>query len=777
MKYKIIAILLFLVGFSVNETWSQEATQIIRGVVVDKDAQITLPGASLVIAGSDPQIGTTTDMNGEFSFGKLPVGRYDIIIYYVGFETTTASNVLLSSGKETVLHIELTEAVSILGEVVITAEENKSETINQMAIVSAKKLNIEEAGHVAGSLDDAGRMVSSFAGVAVNPSGTNDIIIRGNSPKGMIWRLEGLDIPNPNHYAEEGSSSGGISILNGAALDNSDFFTGAFPAEYGNAYSGVFDMTLRNGNNQKREYAIQAGFKGLDATLEGPFSKKHPSSYLVNYRYSTLAILRSIGINLYGDALPEFQDITYKFKIPTKRMGVFTFFGIGGISKVHEEENSFTNDYQTNMGVFGLKNVFFINKSTYITTIIAYTGSKNKMDYKKPDSANTFITRAADNFTYQTPKISFAINKKFNARNVLKGGIVGNFIGFHLFSDRYNYEIDELVTEVNDSGSTALLQAFANWKHRFNEKFTLIAGLHSMYLFLNNKYTIEPRLGIKWQLNPKQSLNLGLGLHSKMESLSTYYAQHILADGVVSLPNNDLNFSRAAHIVFGYENMLTENLFLNVEVYYQYLYDVPVEDSLTSSFSVLNYNSGHTNRSLVNSGTGRNIGLEITAERYFSQNYYFMGTVSLFDSKYKAMDNELRNTRYNTNYVLNALGGKDFNIGKNKKKRILSLNMKFSWAGGQRTTPIDIDQSRIQGYTIRYEELAFSEQWPDFFRIDFKVSLSRNRKRATHTIEIDIQNITNQLNVTGNYYDIDTGQIKTITQMGFVPILNYKVVF
>ncbi len=777
MKFQVIIISIILITYFVPQSFCQEVTQNIRGVVVDKDSRVPLPDASLVIVDSDPQSGTTTDHNGEFVFNSIAVGRYDLMVYYVGYEAVTISNVLLSSGKETILFIELTESVIELGEVVFEVEENKSEAINKMAIVSAKKLNVEEAGHVAGSFDDAGRMVSSFAGVTVNPGGTNDIIIRGNSPRGMIWRLEGLDIPNPNHYAEEGSSSGGISILNGAVLANSDFFTGAFPAEYGNAYSGVFNMTLRNGNNHKREYILQAGFKGVDATLEGPFSKKSRSSYLFNYRYSTLAVLRAIGINLYGDAVPDFQDITFKIKVPTKKMGVFTFFGIGGISKVQEEEELFTNDYQTNMVVFGIKNLYFINPSTYITSIFAYTGSKNLFDYKKPDSINTFITRATDKYIYQTPKISLTLNKKFDARNVLKAGVVSNFIGFNLLSDRYNYELDELITEVNHSGSTVLLQSFVNWKHRFNERFTLIAGLHNLYLVLNKEYTIEPRLALKWQLNSTQSLNLGLGLHSKMESLATYYAQITLTDGSVVQPNENLGFSKAGHIVFGYENMLTESLFLNVEIYYQHLFEIPVEDSLTSSFSILNFNSGQTNRSLVNTGIGRNVGVEITLERYFSQNYYFMSTASLFDSRYKAMDNKDRNTRYNGNYVLNALAGKDFILGKNQKKRILSLNMKFTWAGGQRATPIDVEQSEIQEYTIRDEKNAFSEQWPDFFRIDFKVSLSRNRKKATHTIELDIQNITNQLNVSDNYYDPDSGQIKTITQMGFVPIFNYKVVF
>ena len=777
MKIARISICLFLLFTLTFAFYGQEITQSIRGKVVDKDSQMPLPGASLIIADSDPQIGTTTDEYGEFNFGLLPVGNYNVVVFYVGYEMTTISNVLLRSGKETVLTIALTESVQSLDEIIISGGQNKSEAINKMATVSVMKFNVEAMQHYAGTINDAARVVSSFAGVAVNPSGANDIIIRGNSPRGMMWRLEGIDIPNPNHYAEEGSSGGGLSILNAAVLANSDFFTGAFPAEYGNAYSGIFDMRLRNGNNQKREYSFQAGFVGVDVTLEGPFSKQHPTSYLVNYRFSSLAMIRAIGINLRGDAVPAFQDLTFKINAPTRNLGTFTFFGIGGISKVFEEENTFTNDYRTDMGVLGLKNVFFINKLVYITSIVAYSATRNKWDFKKPDQNNNFTTRATDNLIYQTPKISVILNKKFNARNLLRVGAISSFINYKLLSDRYNYEFNKLVTELDQTGATTLLEAFADWKHRFNEKVTLVAGLHSMYLFLNGNYTLEPRLGLKWQFAPSQAFSLGLGVHSKMESLSTYYAQQIRPDGSVVFPNENLDFIKAMHYVIGYENMLNESLLLKVELYYQYLFNVPVENSDTSSFSVLNYNFGYTNRSLVNTGEGRNIGMEITLEKYFSRNYYYMVTLSLFDSKYKAMDGVVRNTRYNSNHILNLMGGKDFHIGKGLKKRVLGINLKGTWAGGQWATPIDVECSEDEGYTVRDEKNAFSEQWPDFFRFDFKVYLSRNRKKATHTFEIDIQNFTNQLNVIGDYYDNNAGKVETITQMGFVPIFNYRVEF
>ncbi len=768
--------LLFTFYFS-TLSFSQQITQNIRGKVIDRDARIPLPGANLVIKGSDPQIGTTTDLKGEFKFENLPVGKYTIIVYYVGYETTIVPNVALRSGKETVLTIALTESVQSLNEVVISPGRNGEEPLNEMAAVSVMKFDVKAMDHFAGTINDAARVVSSFAGVAMNPSGANDIIIRGNSPRGMMWRLEGLDIPNPNHYAEEGSSGGGLSMLNASVLANSDFFTGAFPAQYGNAYSGIFDMRLRNGNNQSHEYSLQAGFIGLDCTFEGPFSPDQPSSYLINYRFSSLAALQAVGFRIVGDAIPYFQDLTFKLHFPTKGYGAFSVFGIGGFSNVHEEERAFSNDFSTGTGVIGLKNVYYFNKSTYMTGILAYTHRQNEMDYKEPGNTEDYMTKATEKILYQTPKISVVFNKKFDAKNLLQIGAIGSFINYNLESAVFDPELEELVTQLDHQGATTLLESFVTWRHRFNKDMTLIAGLHNMNLMLNTNYTIEPRIGFRWKFAKAQTFNVGLGLHSKMEPLSTYYAQQAGPDGSVFLPNKNLDFIKALHIVAGYENMIDDDLLMKIELYYQRLFDVPVEDSESSSFSVLNFNSGYTNRTLVNRGGGRNTGLEFTMEKYFSNDYYYMVTLSLFDSKYKALDGEVRNTRYNLNHILNLIGGKDFSVGNGLRKRILGINLKGTWSGGQWHTPIDIEKSKIEGRTVRDQRRAFTEQWPDFFRFDFKVYLSRNRKKATHTVELDIQNFTNQLNIIGDYYNYQTGDIETITQMGIVPILNYRVEF
>jgi len=278
------------------QAYSQSLVQTIRGRVIDIDSKAPLVGAVLFIEGADPMIGSITDAEGYFQFPDLPIGRYTVGVSCIGYENKSLPNQLLGAGKEVVIDIEMSESLKEIDEVVITARKNKGEPINDMSTVSARSITVEETQRFAGSFNDPSRLVSSYSGVMSDPSGNNDIIIRGNSPRGLQWRLEGVDVPNPNHFANEGATGGPISILNNTTLDECDFFSGAFPADYGDAYSGVFDVHLRKGNNKEREFTAQVGVIGMDVTAEGPFISQSLASYIINYRYSSLDLLTHAGI-------------------------------------------------------------------------------------------------------------------------------------------------------------------------------------------------------------------------------------------------------------------------------------------------------------------------------------------------------------------------------------------------------------------------------------------------------------------------------------------------
>ena len=303
-----------------------------------------------------------------------------------------------------------------------------------MATVSSRVFSTEEANRYAGSRGDPARMAANFAVVSGANDSRNDIIVRGNSPLGILWRLNGLDIPNPSHFGSMGSSGGPISILNNNTLDNSDFMTGAFPADYGNATAGVFDLKMRSGNNEKYEFLGMMGFNGFELGAEGPLNKKKKNgSFLINYRYSTLSIFKAIGLDFgTGSAVPQYQDVTFKVDLPTKKAGKFSIWGIGGLSyaELLQSQQSKDNDlygysgrdsyFRSNVGASGISHTYLINSSSYIKSNLGLSGQFNYIRVDRIDTSYTPVSiRPEYRNTSYTTKYSFntTYNKKFNSRN------------------------------------------------------------------------------------------------------------------------------------------------------------------------------------------------------------------------------------------------------------------------------------------------------------------------------------------------------------------------
>jgi len=660
MSFRLITTLL-IIGVGLSTSASELVyTQNIRGTIYDGDSRMTLVGVNVIILNSNPLTGTTSDLDGKFLLKGLPVGRYDLQFTYLGYEEKVIPNILLGSGKEVVLEVNLEESTEKLEEISVSATKNKAEALNHMATVSARSFTVDETKRYAGSFNDPARMASAYAGVSADPNGNNEITIRGNSPMGLLWRLEGIEIPNPNHFAEEGATGGPISILNGNMLDNSDFYTGAFPAEFGNAYSGVFDLRMRKGNNQKREYSVMAGVLGVDFSAEGPFAKGKGASYLVNYRYSSLALLNNIGFKVVGDAVPKYQDASFKLHFPNTFAGEFSFWGIGGISNIDESDTTYRNDFGTDMGAVGVTNRIRLGNKTYINTTAATTLSRNIWEYQEPNNNGDFWKLASEDFVYTTGKVNVTLQSKISARLTNRSGINYSRLNFDLHSD-WRDTADHIRTDVDKIGGANYYQIFTNWKMKLSKELTANAGLHATYLQLNNDYSIEPRLGLRWNVASKHTINAGAGVHSKVLPITNYFAQRE-ENGTTIQPNKNLAFPKALHLVAGYETMLAPNFMAKIETYYQYLFDVAVSADSTDVFSALNYASGYTDMKLINEGTGTNYGIDLTLEKFFSNNYFFTVTGSLYESKYEAYNGKTYNTTFNGNFVLNALGGKEFKL-------------------------------------------------------------------------------------------------------------------
>lgn len=785
IRKELYAFLAVLCLFSVPASAQR---QTVRGTVVDKVSQSPIPGVLVSIPLTDStRIAAATDEDGNFSLAAIPVGKQTVLVSFSGYKDVVLQNLTVNAGKELVLTIPLEEETEVLEEVVVRAKVEKGKPLNEMSTVSTRTFSVEETQKFAAAVNDPARMASSFAGVVVAGDGNNHISIRGNSPNGLLWRMEGVDIPNPNHFSNVGTAGGGISILSSQLLANSDFSTGAFAAEYGNALSGVFDLKLRRGNNQKREYTVQLGFLGMDAAAEGPFKQGYEGSYLINYRYSTLNVLGKLGVPI-GDANTNFQDLSFNLFLPAKKLGKFSVFGFGGLSyqtttaekdSLRWEEDVFlrmNTNFYSNTGAVGLTNFKLFRNHSYLKTALVFSGTEN--GYYQDELQNDYANVVRDyeqRFLQTKVTLSTSYTWKINAKSNIRTGVILNRIGYQLKQEGLN-EATVLETQIDESGSTETAQAFFQWNYKLTPKLTTNVGMHYFQLFLNNSNSVEPRAAVKYDLTPRHHFTAGYGLHSQLQPIGIYFAQQEV-NGTMQTLNRNLELSKAHHLVVGYDFNLDDHSHVKTEVYYQHLFSIPVSRDVTSTYSILNSPDGFPSEALTNSGLGRNYGLELTYERFLFKNLYYLLSASVYESKYQAANGNWYDTRFNTNYAATLTVGKEWTLSEERKNRIIGLNVKTVYVGGFRYTPIDLNASVAAGETKFDEARTYEQRMPDYFRLDLRASLKRNYAKLTTTLAIDIQNTTNRKNVGGQYFDEHTGDVKYWYQTSLIPVLSYRLEF
>lgn len=782
---KIYLTILVSILFSISVFSQNQNMQTIRGRLVDSQSEIPIVGATVMIFDNSNIPVTATDSKGEFTLENVPLGRQSVEISFIGYNTISLRNLMIVRGKETVLDLKMEEKVVNVQQIVITAQKDKTNTNNEMA-VSGRSFSIEETERYAGSLGDPSRMAANFAGVMSVADQRNDIVIRGNSPSGLLWRLNGIDIPNPNHFGSTGSTGGPVSMLNNNVLANSDFFTGAFPAEYGNALSGVFDLKMRHGNNKKFEFLGQVGFNGFELGVEGPLSKKSGASFLINARYSTLEVMSKLGFTAgTGAAVPQYKDITFNLNLPRGKFGKLTLFGIGGLSYIEMLDSQGDSSefgfggtdlrYGSDMGVVGLNHTFFFNNSTRIVTkfSIAGTNITTKLDSLDKDMNYNFRFYGGNTFEARGQG-GLELHKKFNAKNYLMIGVKFNQLYFDLLDSVYTSDTTDYVSAFDTKEYMSFIQGYVQYQHKFTNNLKINLGIYGQYLPFNQTYAAEPRFGISWNFTEKMAINLGAGMHSQMQLPMFYMLEN--SDNIRT--NEDLDFSRSLQLVLGYDYVINPNLRLKIETYYQHLYDIPVTDQ-QPQFSMLNLGDDFTSfayHDMVNQGTGTNYGFEFTFEKFFSKGFYFLVTTSIFESKFTGFDEIERNTKFNGNFVYNGLGGYEFNVGKNA---ILALDLKGVYAGGKRYIPIDVEASKLASTGILDWDEAYENKHDDYFRINARITfkLNSNKKNFSQEWAVDIQNITNHQNIYAQRWDVHTNEIRTDYQQGIFPMMTYRILF
>ncbi len=794
MKQTLVFFFLFIVQISLAQTG------LIKGTVLDKQSEGPLEGATVALLNGHIVTGVVTDIQGRFTLTDVPIGRQMVRISHIGYETLVLPNIEVTTGKDVFLNVALIEAYDQLDEVVLSVETNKDRAINKLATVSARQFGLEEVTRFSGGRSDVGRLAANFAGVSAPDDSRNDIVVRGNSPTGLLWRLEGVPIPSPNHFSTQGTTGGPVSALNPNLLKNSDFITSAFPAEYGNALGGVFDLGFREGNTDRYEYTLQTGiFTGVEAMAEGPLGKNN-GSFLVAGRYSLVGLL---GVGAGGtSATPNYSDVSFNINFGRGTLGNFSLFGILGTSDIEflgddidetdlfaaEDENTFV---ESRFGVVGLKHRLPIGKNSFLRSIVSgsFSGNDFTVDrFIEKDTPQERIIRYTEvddsetRFTFST-----LFNSKLSNKSTLRTGIlIENFGIKSVLRDREEQaDLDgdgdpDLFSFRNIDESLSLFQPYVQGQFRLSGKLTLNTGLHAQYSTLNEQFVWEPRAAIAYAIAPRHRLNFGYGLHHQPISLPLLFLNEQV-NGALVQTNRGLDFVRSDHYVLGYDVKLAESWRGKVEIYYQDIDKAGVE-AFSSSYSTLtegaDFGFDNDRVSLVNEGTGFNQGIELTLEKFFNKGFYGLLTASFFESKYTGSDGVERNSPFNNGYVVNLLAGREYKVGK-AHKNVLFFDTRLTTSGGRYYTPVDLEASQQAGFEVLQEDLAFSEQYDAYFRWDFKfgIKINSSGKKRSHQFYLDLQNLTANENVFVRRYNRLTDRVDQVDQIGFFPDFGYRFQF
>ncbi|MGA0560556.1 carboxypeptidase regulatory-like domain-containing protein [Larkinella sp. VNQ87] len=788
--FRNVFLFLFLLTLLTYAGFCQTPTQTLRGTVTDASQGRPLAGASVQLrslSSGTSDIGTITDEQGRFRLPNVPVGRHQVTISFLGYEPTVINEVLVESGKEQVLEVQLQPGVQQLGEA--TAVGARTDRT-----ISAENITIEQVLRFPASYLDPARLATAYAGVVTTNDGTNNISVRGNSPNSLLWRLEGVEIVNPNHQSNAGTigdrptaAGGGVNMLSAQLLGTTRFLTAAFPSDYGNTVGGVMDMSLRPGNNERHEFIAQAGLIGLDLAAEGPLSKQKGSSYLVNYRYSFTGLLAAMGVTFGGEDI-RFQDLSFNLTFPTRKGGRFTVFGLAGnssndfiakaVDEQEEDKDRNTIRFTTRMAAGGLTLSQPLGTRWLWKTALVVSANRAARTLDFPGD-----TRFRPNYEMDTQKaarstLTTSFNYRINARNSFRTGVYLTYTDNRL--DVWRGMMPPVISSANGSlinGSVEgwMIQPYVNYQWLPVDNLTINAGFFYNSFTFNQSRSLEPRASVTWDVKPGRALTVAYGLHSQPQLPQVYFRLLDQQTGPRPNPNvnQSLGFTKAHHVVLGYKHQLTPDSYWKLEAYSQQLFDVPISAVPGSAFSALNLIESYVDEPLVNAGKGRNQGVELTYQKYLSRNFYVLASGSVYESKYRGSDNVWRSTRFDGGFTSNLTAGKEWTKSREGRSRIWGLNGRLTYAGGFRDRPIDLTASQQQSTTV-YSSEEFSVKLPAYFRTDLRVYWKKSKARYSRTLSLDLQNLTGAQNAFYSYFDAFQGKVVQRYQLGLIPILNYR---
>lgn len=776
MKYAFIFALMLLADV-VN---AQVVTQTLKGTVRNSASQQPLTGASISLTAQDYNNGTVTDDAGKFALDDVPPGRYKVTISFTGF-SPFQDEILVIGGKSAMLDVYLEETSTLLTELTFIGDAYGSTE------PSSTTIPVEKTMRIPANFFDPVRMTTSYPGVVATNDQANGIIIKGNSPNGILWRLNGIDIVNPNHLSNAGTfsdkpmaSGGGVNILSAQMLDRTIFHTGAFPVQYGNVLAGVLDMSLRPGNKAEAEYTAQASLIGIDLAAEGPFTQNEKNSYLVNYRYSTVGLLSQLGVQ-FGDEQISFQDLSFNADFDLKGGAAVKIFGLGGkssndfkakaVEEIEEDKDKYNITYDAETYAVGLNYDQRLGKRGKLFFALGYSSSEHKRFQELiHDTPGPYTQLVSDQMRQLKQIFSSHLNIEFKPSKTLNltFGVIANRQNDELENERVFDRVFPDAIVLSSFAEGNIIQPYFDAKWEISPLFTARGGMRYMRFTYNDMDAVEPRISLHYSASERNNFNISYRLTSQIQPAFMY-----------ALSYRKLELTKAHHAEIGHKFQWNESTAIKTDVYYQHLFDAPI--GLHRTFSALNfaeitglYGENFYLEYLFSNGTGNNYGINVTAEKSFYRNHYFILGASLYKSTYSALDSVQRPTRFDGRYTFTGTYGKEWR--RQEKKRTIGLNTRLLYIGGLR------EQSVLTRYVTGGEpfynpESFFDNKLKDYYRIDVRISLRKDKPRYTRTFAIDIQNVTGAKNEAYHYFDGTKNEVVTRYQLGIIPVLVYRIDF
>ncbi|HYG03283.1 MAG TPA: TonB-dependent receptor [Chryseosolibacter sp.] len=763
----LLATIIFISALTVEA----QVNSVVRGRVTDQFDK-PLPGATVSL---QPSLTTTSDESGTYSM-SIPAGRYTIKVTFTGFKTEK-HELLVIAGKQSVVNFRLMPGETLLDVVEISGGARE--------LSGLQSLSIEKALRIPANYLDPVRALTAYPGVIATSDQNNSIMVRGNSPNGLLWRLNGLDIVNPNHLSNAGTLSdrpaangGGVNILSAQMLGHTDLYAGYIPARYGNTLAGVIDMSMRDGNRNNFEYTAQASLIGLDLAAEGPISKSGTTSMIANYRYSTVGLLSSVGVN-FGDEEIAFQDVSFSIadaKPSGERLAFFGFFGDSRNqfdrkkpAEWQEDKDRYNIDFDAL--TYGLGWTYEKpTRSGKLKMGAAWSSSDQEREAIVSDEIpHLQKTLVRDQYATENGLFSSSIgyDMEIGDKSMLRFGVMTNYISSTYDVLRAKACIICASQEVNAVKGTMeglLLQPFVSWHSQIGKFVSLDMGTRFLYFTYNDTKSIEPRLNFTIDRHQRSEWNVGYSLISQQQLSQVY-----LTPG-----NSLLDFTRSHHLDASHRYKISDMAFVRTGAFYQYIFDIPVERT-SSSFSALNLLEALPPDDLISSGTGKNYGVDISVENHFFERSYLIAGGTYYESKYTGSDQIERNTPFNGNFTLNGVYGTEWN--KPSRNRTIAFNSRVLYIGGLRFSTIDIPESQSSGETIYNTSDPYTQRLEDYFRIDFRISFRKNKAGYTRTLALDVQNVFGKENEAYPYYDFMQEKVIMKRHLGIIPIIVYRIDF